>query len=285
MKPLLATILLLLPAFSVLADFSGDYAPSNWTFHTDGTGSVDTIGAPVSIALTGSNNSAVLCPPFDEEPAKLTSYEITAKCDGQVSFDWEWMTSDDPSLDPGGYIVYTDEYSGEFTNVTTTNDGVAQSGQADIPVAAGETFGFAILSADNICGAAAFTAIYNFVGPDCSGVSIDVDIKPGTDPNLINVRTSNGNIHVAILGTPEFDVTTVDLTTLNFEGATPDKSKSGPFASQLRDVNADGETDLVTRYSLQETTGLTMTSTEACVTGETLDGAVLEDGCDLVIVK
>ena len=41
------------------AQFSGDFAPSNWTFSsttTGGDGSINTSGAPASVVLSGSDN-------------------------------------------------------------------------------------------------------------------------------------------------------------------------------------------------------------------------------------
>ena len=45
-------------------------------------------------------------------------------------------------------------------------------------------------------------------------------------------------------------------------------------------MNDDGLTDLLSHYPTQET-GIAMGDTEACVTGETLDGTALK-GCDAV---
>ncbi len=47
---------------------------------------------------------------------------------------------------------------------------------------------------------------------------VDIDIKPGGDPNSINLN-SRGVIPVAILSTETFDATTLDPSTIVFEGA------------------------------------------------------------------
>lgn len=52
------------------------------------------------------------------------------------------------------------------------------------------------------------------------GFSVNVDIKPRSCPNPCNVN-SKGVVTVAILGTPNFDVMTVDPTTVELEEVTP----------------------------------------------------------------
>ncbi len=91
-------------------------------------------------------------------------------------------------------------------------------------------------------------------------------------------------ISVAMLGSDDFEVEDADVTTLAFgpDGAPPVFDLTNPwvFLFSHRDVNRDGKKDLLSYYRTEET-GIAMGDTEACLTGERLDGTPLE-GCDAV---
>ena len=80
-------------------------------------------------------------------------------------------------------------------------------------------------------------------GETFTGVTID--IKPGSDPNSINL-SSAGVIPVAILSSVEFDATSVDPDTIELAGARVQMAgKSGKSLCHLDDVDNNNLTDLV----------------------------------------
>jgi hypothetical protein len=110
-----------------------------------------------------------------------------------------------------------------------------------------------------------------------AGLRIEIDIKPGNASNPVQ-PFSQGVIPVAILGSDDFDVADVDVTTLAFGPAgAPLAHRNGPHP---KDANHDGISDLLADF-LTEEAGIAPGDEEACVTGELLDGTPFE-GCDLV---
>lgn len=105
------------------------------------------------------------------------------------------------------------------------------------------------------------------------GIIVDIDIKPGSDPNSVPCTKPTFGIPVAILSTPEFDATTVDHTTVNFHGAFEAhvNHNSGEFNRHEEDVDGDGDIDLVFHFKLGDT-DLDCNSIEGTLTGETYNG-------------
>jgi hypothetical protein len=99
-----------------------------------------------------------------------------------------------------------------------------------------------------------------------------IDIKPGSDPNSINLK-KKGLTPVAILGSDSFDVANIDPSTLSFSGASPAHDLMDPvvLSDHYEDVNGDGWTDLVSHYNTQEL-GLSAGTYDLYLTGETFVG-------------
>lgn len=107
--------------------------------------------------------------------------------------------------------------------------------------------------------------------------TVQIDIKPGSDPNSVNCASPNEVITVAILTTDYFDATTVDHTTVTFGGAseTHVSQRTGELRRHEEDVDGDGDIDLVFHFRLGETS-LTCEAVMGTLSGFTFDGVPFE---------
>ena len=122
-----------------------------------------------------------------------------------------------------------------------------------------------------------------------SVTQVSIDIKPGSDPNSINL-CSNGAVPIAILGSDTFYVSEVNTETLRFaEAAIKVVGKKDPHTlCSYEDVNGDTIEDLVCHYVTADIAGIDGESTSATVNGELLPefGGTPFEGSDSVnIVK
>lgn len=99
---------------------------------------------------------------------------------------------------------------------------------------------------------------------------MSIDVKPGSDPNSINVK-SQGMIPVAILTTPNFDASSVEVLTIRFGR---NGTEASPAHSALEDVDGDGDPDLVVHFQTQET-GILAGDSEAKLSALTSDGTTV----------
>ena len=115
---------------------------------------------------------------------------------------------------------------------------------------------------------------------------VDIDIMPGIYPNSINLR-SGKLLAVAIHTTSGFDASTVDPETVELEGVAPVKWQMVDVLEVLSGRHryvGDGDQDLLLYFDAKALP-LTITSTEATLTGQTY-GDILIVGTDSVqIVK
>jgi hypothetical protein len=114
-------------------------------------------------------------------------------------------------------------------------------------------------------------AIYNAGSAGkCKGVSVEIDIKPGSFPNSINCQNRNGVVPVAVYTTSTFDATTVDPLTVRF-GRTGTEAAEAHTRGHIEDVDGDGDLDLVLHFRFGET-GIRCGDTQAMLTGKTFTG-------------
>jgi len=123
-----------------------------------------------------------------------------------------------------------------------------------------------------------------WVTADPMPMEIQIDIKPGSDPNSINL-TSAGVIPVAILGSPGFDATLVDPGTVSLAGAAVKMvGKGNMLLAHIDDVNGDGLLDLVCQV---ETAQFMIEPGEAwaVLEGQTFDGLAIRGRDSVRIVR
>lgn len=103
--------------------------------------------------------------------------------------------------------------------------------------------------------------------------SVTIDIKPGKTPNSIN-PSSKQKIPVAILTTASFDALDVfyalEADPLSVEFG-PDAATESHGRWHVKDVDEDGDMDLLFHFNTQET-GIVCGDTAATLTGETSGG-------------
>jgi hypothetical protein len=96
---------------------------------------------------------------------------------------------------------------------------------------------------------------------------VDIDIKPGSYPNSINLK-SKGVTPVAVLTNKFFNAKDIVIDSVVFAGANPLRGK-------YEDVDNDGGLDLILHFSTQSLQ-LTSTDTEAVLTGQLYSGTLIK---------
>lgn len=115
---------------------------------------------------------------------------------------------------------------------------------------------------------------FSFQTPPPPVTPIVIDIKPGSDPNSINLGSA-GVIPVAILSTIDFDASTVDPMSVSLAGASVKLvGKSDKYLCHHEDVNLDGFIDLLCQvYTAQFM--VEAGETTATLEAQTFDGTRL----------
>jgi len=117
-----------------------------------------------------------------------------------------------------------------------------------------------------------------------STVQVEIDIKPGSDPNCFN-NNGHGVIPVAILGSATFNVFLVDTSTVRLKGLqVAVRGKADNALAHYEDVSGDGITDLVVQ--IEDRDGeFEVGEATATLTGLLIDGAPFSGSDTLCIVR
>jgi hypothetical protein len=173
-------------AFSANAQFSGDFAPANWTLtgtSAASDASVDTTNAPTSITFNGNDSDFGDCCDLQDD------YTVTVPSDGLISFTYDFVN---PDIEEFYYVI-----NGTQSLITVDTETGTVS---DITVSSGDTFAFRIYTEDDCCGRGVAT-ISNFSFSNTLGtndnnlLSNTLKLYPGTTNGTYNLEY-NGNTNL-----------------------------------------------------------------------------------------
>ncbi len=126
-----------------------------------------------------------------------------------------------------------------------------------------------LILGDSTRGRGALAEVTRFVFTQV--LEVEVEIKPGSDPNSINPR-NRGVVPVAVLTTATFDARMIDPSTVRF-GATG--VEAGPAHFAVEDVDGDGDDDMIFHFDTPQT-GIACGDTSATLTGKLLSGRSIQ---------
>jgi hypothetical protein len=189
---------------------------------------------------------------------------------------------DDNGADSGSAYVFVREFSGWVEQgKLTASDGAAGDllGFFSISLAGNTALVGAPLNEGNGSGSGS-AYVFEF-GPNV--LQVVVDIKPGDGTNCIN-NNGSGVIPVAILGSADFDVRTVDAGTVQLQGmGVRVAGRSAKLLAHFEDVNMDSYEDLVVQIEDLDGT-FEEGQTTATVTALLLDGVTPIQGSDSICI-
>jgi hypothetical protein len=247
---------LFLSGTAAMAQFSGAFAPGNWTLNsTSGfsSASVNVGGAPASITFFGNDSDAGDCCGLYDD------YVVTipGTCGGTITFDYDF---DQPDIEEFYYVV-----NGVATFVTD----VTQTGNLSVPVTSGGTFAFRIYSDDDCCGVGVLTVSnFSYTASDVTAPTADVmslsDISASCSVNAPTAPTATDACAGAITGTTTtvFPVTASGLTVVTW---TYDDG-NGNIATQNQNIIVTDAAPVADMASLADITATCLVAAPAAPT-------------------
>src|SRR5262245_16503349 len=118
-----------------------------------------------------------------------------------------------------------------------------------------------------------FVGMLAFAASAGDAIQVAIDPMPADAKKIVDLGRDEA-IEVAVLGSADLDVRSIDPVSLRFAGAPIAKDVAGE-THRLDDVNGDGMIDLVVRFATKRLR-LDETMTTAELTGKTWDGTAVD---------
>ncbi|ANM30417.1 hypothetical protein ABI59_13815 [Acidobacteria bacterium Mor1] len=116
--------------------------------------------------------------------------------------------------------------------------------------------------------------LYRYFPPGGSTTEVDIDVKPATTGNCVAID-DKGTVPVAVLGSAELDVSTIEIDSLRFEGLIVATNKKGQRQCRKKYVDGDDWLDLACFYE-DDLSRWSGAEPEGTLSGQLEDGTPIE---------
>ncbi len=241
--------------------------------------STDTAPSPPGTLplIPGAN---LLISVIDEQGQPVQEGTVEASFEHAGRPELDFQDSFDLASFPDGLIPVHPTTPEQIPGTVSIKVVTPSGGVSDTLVIRNDEYGLAFVDTET-----GFVAVHEFdlskTGVTTNLKLVIIDIKPGSDPNCINLGSENV-ISVAILGTLLFDPSVVDQTSVTLKGVFARvKGKSDKIGS-FEDVDGDGDLDLVVQFPTADLQ-LTEADIAAVLEGVTVNGTPMQ-GVDAICV-
>lgn len=226
---------------------------------------------------TANSDEGYRC--VEGSPAYLWVDEFTVPDDADfLSFDFSWE-----AIGEGDwiYVMFGDELLFSFLAEAAEEGELIHSGLIPISDLSGISsrliFGLRSSGASD----SAFIVSNLTLSSLPDALIVDIDVKPGDEDNCVNIQ-GHGVIPVAVLGDTNFDVSDIDIKTLNLGGVRVRTKGNGRSQCSVEHINNDDYLDLICQFDNDPTILVTDDGTVTLI-GQLEDGTSI-NGSDMLCI-